>query len=131
VETSRESTGLTLVNTLSLAIKAASAVGGVVALLHSLDRGHGHSWLGPSPRRSPARAALPFGVGAVLGAAAALLVPPLARTHILRSLWGRSAKKQPGEQACADESPTNGSSVAAGTPGGPSSPKPSCASRPA
>jgi hypothetical protein len=121
VESVRQGTEHTLVGTLSVLVKAAGAVAGVIGILRGLDRDDGFAWFGFGRRRHPLRPVIVLGAGVVTGAVAGVLLAPMAGADLRQFLFGRSSPVQPqpaaaadtNERAADDTRPTNGS--AAGT----------------
>jgi len=103
-EAVRESTGQTLVSTLSAMVKVVNAVSGVVAVLRSLDLGRDDrlAWFGLE-RRRPRRSAAVFSAGVTVGAGLGMLFAPMAGTALRRTLlMRRRERKEPAKTGTAE-----------------------------
>ena len=110
VEPVREGTEHTIASTLAMVVKGVSAVSGIVAMLRSLDRDDGLTWLGLARRKPPLRSVAIFGAGVVMGAGIGLLLAPTSGEDMRIALLGRSRKEGP-------RAPVKGTKAAATGPG--------------
>lgn len=110
-----------LVNTLSVLVKAAGAVAGVVTILRTLDCDDGLAWFGFGRRRHPFRPLIVLGAGIVTGAVAGVMLAPMAGTDLRRYLLGGAEKRAQAGKTATEASdrgvegvaPANGSPVGA------------------
>ena len=85
-----------LVNTLSVLVKAAGAVAGVVTILRTLDRDDGLAWFGFGRRRHPFRPLIVLGAGIVTGAVAGVMLHQWQAPTFAATFWEapRSERRQ-------------------------------------